>query len=105
MAVRRFSNHLCVLDSCEQERQTFSHDVVIVCENDSRLALHRNLNRRRFGMTGQLVSASFRIELGIRKNMTGVRRLRSGSSWPIYCFIKTALRYPGLFSLSSCVGL
>jgi len=25
------------------------------------------LNRRRFGMTGQLVSASFRIELGIRK--------------------------------------
>jgi len=27
------------------------------------IALHRNLNRRRFGMTGQLVSASFRIEL------------------------------------------
>jgi len=27
------------------------------------IALHRNLNRRRFEMTGQLVSASFRIEL------------------------------------------
>ena len=81
MAVCRFSNHLCVLDSSEQERQAFSHDVVIVCENDSRLAhlavaagkrnfdtqdfiaLHRNLNRRRFGMRRQLVSASFRIEL------------------------------------------
>jgi hypothetical protein len=38
MAICGLSNNLCLLDSSEQERQAFPHDVVIVCENDSRLA-------------------------------------------------------------------
>src|SRR5262249_41603302 len=38
MAVRRFSHHLCLLDSSEQEPQAFSHHVVIVRKKDSDFA-------------------------------------------------------------------
>src|ERR1043166_5054533 len=62
MAVGRFSNHLCVLESSEQEGQAFSHDVVIVCKNDSRLA-----------------------HLAVTAGMTDVRRLRCGNRTPFTC--------------------